>query len=198
MSGPSGILLAQLGMAQISQATGIKVKYVGTSHQIPFQTDNTRLPRNQDLLIAFADEAELPEFVTRSAIGFGGSVQLHAARDGRNRPVWETTQAAAVFDTNDWFSGNSTGPSRAPSRSGARSCSTSSATPSASTTPGADEIMYWQAGNGVYPDGYFRGLYGAGDLKGLATDGLGQGCFRSVRRFRDGAPARIQAPPPLP
>ena len=61
---------------------------------------------------------------------------------------------------------------------------------------GADEIMYWQAGNGVYPDGYFRGLYGAGDLKGLDTNGLGQGCFRSVHRFRDGAPARIKAPQP--
>ena len=50
---------------------------------------------------------------------------------------------------------------------------------------GADEIMYWQAGNGVYPDGYFRGLYAAGDLAGLATDGLGQGCFQRVHRFRD-------------
>jgi hypothetical protein len=58
--------------------------------------------------------------------------------------------------------------------------------------------MYWQAGNGVYPDGYFRGLYDAGDLTGLATDGLGQGCFRKVNRFREGAPARIQAPQPLP
>ena len=42
--GPYGIFLAQLGMAQLSRATGIKVKYIGTSHQIPFQTDETRLP----------------------------------------------------------------------------------------------------------------------------------------------------------
>ncbi len=197
--GPSGILLAQLGMAQISQATGIKVKYVGTSHQIPFQTNRTKLPRKQDLLIAFADEAELPEFVTRPAIGFGGSVQQHAARDGRNRPIWETTQAAAVFNTNAWFSGN-------------YDWSFQSTTPNWGETmlhefghafgldhsPAADEIMFWQAGNGVWPDGYFRGLYGAGDLRGLATNGLEQGCFRSVRSFRHGAPARIVAPPPMP
>ena len=37
--GPNGILLAQLAMAQISAATGITVKFVGTSHQIPFQTE---------------------------------------------------------------------------------------------------------------------------------------------------------------
>ena len=62
---------------------------------------------------------------------------------------------------------------------------------------GADEIMYWQAGNGVYPDGYFRGLYAAGDLAGLArtvsaraasTGSTGSGRARG----------RIQAPGPLP
>ena len=37
------------------------MKYVGTSHQIPFQTDRTRLPANQTLLIAWADESELPD-----------------------------------------------------------------------------------------------------------------------------------------
>ena len=102
--GPNGILFAQLAMAQASAATGIPVRYVGTSHQIPFQTQNTKLPGNQDLLVAFADEAEMPEFVTKSALGFGGPVQLHAARDGRNRPVWESRQSAVVFDTNKWFS----------------------------------------------------------------------------------------------
>ena len=64
--------------------------------------------------------------------------------------------------------------------------------------------MYWQAGNGLYPDGNFRGLYGAGDLAGLATNGLGQGCFRKVRSFRErragshpGSPAAALAAPAL-
>ena len=197
--GPNGILLAQLAMAQISAATGIPVKFVGTSHQIPFQTEHTRLPARQDMLIAFADEAEMPDFVTRSALGFGGPVQLHAARDGRHRPVWESTQSAAVFDTNKWFSGD-------------LDWSFFGAKPlwgevmlhefghafGLDHSNGVDEIMYWQAGNGVYPDGYFRGLYAAGDLAGLAKDGLGQGCFQRVHRFRDRAQARIQAPRPLP
>lgn len=197
--GPAGILFAQVAMAQASAASGIPVKFVGTSHQIPFRTDNTRLPGKQNMLIAFADEAELPDFVTRSALGFGGPVQLRPARDGRGRPVWESTQSAAVFDTNKWFGGDldqayiGTKPTW-----GEVMLHEVGHAFGLDHAPSPDEIMYWQAGNGVYPDGYFRGLYGAGDLAGLAKDGLGQGCFRRVNRFREGAPARILAPEPLP
>ena len=197
--GPAGVLMAQMAMAQISMATGIQVKYVGASHQIPFQKKHTRLPRNQDLLIAFADEVEMPDFITRSALGFGGPVQLHAARDGRNRPVWEATQSAAVFDTNKWFSGQlDYGFVGTKPLWGEVMLHEFGHAFGLDHSNGADEIMYFQAGNGVYPDGYFRGLYGAGDLTGLAIDGLGQGCFRSVRGFRGGAGARILAPQPLP
>ncbi len=141
----------------------------------------------------------MPDFVTRSALGFGGPVQLHAARDGRNRPVWESRQSAVVFDTNKWFSDDlersflGTKPLW-----GEVMLHEIGHAFGLDHSNGADEIMYWQAGNGVYPDGYFRGLYAAGDLAGLAKDGLGQGCFRTVRHFKDGARARIQAPQPLP
>ncbi len=197
--GPAGLLFVQMAMAQTSMATGIPVRYVGASHQIPFQTDNTKLPAKQDLLVAFADEAELPDFVTRTALGFGGPVQLRAARDGRRRPVWEATQSAAVFDTNKWYSGDLDWSflGKKPLWGEVMLHEFGHAF-GLDHSNGADEIMYWQAGNGVYPDGYFRGLYAAGDLTGLATDGLGQGCFRRVNRFREGAPARIQAPRPLP
>jgi hypothetical protein len=197
--GPTGILFAQLAMAQASWATGIPVKFVGTSHQIPYQSDRTRLPANQDMLVAFADEAELPDFVTRSALGFGGPLGGHPARDGRGRPVWETNQAAAVFDTNKWFSDSldwafiGTKPLW-----GEVMLHEFGHAFGLDHSNGADQIMYWQSGNGVYPDGYFRGLYSAGDLAGLATNGLGQGCFKRVNRFREGVPARFEAPRPLP
>ena len=184
-------------MAQASWATGIKVKYVGASHQIPFLTDDTRLPRNQDLLLAFADEAEFPDFVTRSALGVGGPVELRSARTGNHRRVWETTQAAAVFDTNKWFGTNlqqafiGTKPLW-----GEVMLHEIGHAFGLDHSPAADEIMYWQAGNGVWSDGYFRALYGAGDLAGLATNGLGQGCFRNDNRGREAA--RIPAPPPMP
>jgi hypothetical protein len=197
--GPGALQLIQIAMDQVSMATGIKVKYVGPSHQIPFQGETTKLPAGQDMLLAFADQAEIPEFVTVPAVGLGGSVQQHAARDGHNRPVWETTQAAAVFDTTRYFAGNYEW-----SFQGTRPLWSEIILHEIGHAfgldhaPAADEIMYWQAGNGVYPDGYFRGLYDAGDLTGLATNGLGQGCFRKVRHFKEGVPARIPAPQPLP
>jgi hypothetical protein len=196
--GQAGLLFAQLVMTQASWATGIRVKYVGTSHQIPFQTDHTKLPGNQDMLLSFADEAEMPDFVTRNALGIGGPVHGRPARDARGRKVWETTQAAAVFDTNDWFSANyqqaflGTKPLW-----GEVMLHEVGHAFGLDHSNGADQIMYWQAGNGVWADGYFRGLYGAGDLEGLATNGLNQGCFRSVRGFRGGAD-RVEIPEPRP
>jgi len=197
--GPAGIAFAQIAMAQASAATGIPVHYAGTSHQIPFQTAKTRLPAGQDLLISFADETEIPDFVTRSALGLGGPLWARPALDGTRHRVWETTEAGVVFDTTRWFSGS-------------YDWSFQSTRPNWGETvlhevghafgldhsPAVDEIMYWEAGHGVYPDGQFRGLYDAGDLAGLAADGLGQGCFHRVGRFREGAPARIAGPQPLP
>jgi hypothetical protein len=197
--GPGALPLIQQALAQLSAATGIALQYAGTSHQIPFQGTETSLPAGQDLLIAFADEAEIPAFVTTPAIGFGGPVQLHAALDGTRHGVWEATQSAVVLDTDAWYS-----PTYDDSFDGTR--------PTWGETmlhelghafgldhsPAPDEIMYSQAGDGVYPDGHFRGLYDAGDLAGLAADGLGQGCFHRVTRFREGAPSRIAAPRPQP
>lgn len=64
---------------------GIQFQYVGASHQVPYQTEKTTLPAGQDLLVAFADEAEIPDFLTTGAIGFDGLGQgcLHSVRSFR-------------------------------------------------------------------------------------------------------------------
>jgi hypothetical protein len=198
--GAPGLLLAQLAIAQVSWATGIEFQYVGASHQIPFQTDDTQLPAGQDLLVSFADQTEIPKFVTTPAIGFGGPVDLHAARDGAGRPVWETEQAAVVFNTNAWNDTATYDQSFAGTKPnwGETILHELGHAFGLDHAAAKDEIMYYQAGNGVWPGGYFLGLYDNGDLSGLATNGLGQGCFKSVRSFRTGAPAKIAAPKPLP
>jgi len=198
--GPAGVQFAQIAMAQASAATGIRVKYVGTSHQIPFQTKQTRLPGRQNLLIAFADETEMPDFVTRSAAGFGGPLWYRPALDGTRHRVWETVEAGVVFDSTRWLAGSydwSFFQSARPNWGELMLHEVGHAF-GLDHSPATDEIMYWQAGHGVYPDGQFRGLYDAGDLAGLATDGLGQGCFHRVGRFREGARALVPAPQPLP
>jgi hypothetical protein len=195
--GPTGLLFAQLAMAQASAATGISVKFVGTSHQIPFQTDRTRLPANQDLLVSFADEAELPDFVTRNALGIGGPLGGRAARDGKGHPLWESSQAAVVFNTTSWYT-DELGWSFQGTKPvwGEVMLHELGHAFGLDHSNGADEIMYWQSGNGVYPDGYFRGIYAAGDLTGLNASGLAQGCLRKVNRFREGMPSRVAAPEP--
>ncbi len=177
--GPDQLQLVQQGMAQVSAATGIEVRYVGVSHQIPFGVEPTRPPLGQDLLIAWATAQEVPALVAPGAVGVGGPVRLREATDGRGRPVTEIVQSAVALDSEDLAD---------------------SATYSQSyldTLPtwgevilhelghafgldhvaATDEIMYPDVGAGVYPDGTFRGQYDAGDLAGLAVNGLGQGCF---------------------
>ena len=123
----------------------------------------------------------MPDFVTRSALGFGGPVELHAARDGRHRPVWESTQSAAVFDTNKWFSGDldwsflGTKPlwgevmlARVRPRLRPRPLRTAP-TRSCTGRPGTASTPTATSAGGTPPVTW----------RGWPSDGLGQGCFRS-------------------
>jgi hypothetical protein len=192
--GPAGIALAQAGMQQMSMATGIQVKYVGTSHTIATADGQwPKLPKGQDFLISWATEAEVPEFVTTPAIGFGGPRELFYGRDGHGNKLALTTQAGVVLDTDAYFSGVYD-----QSYSGTKPAWGETILHEIGHAMGldhfgaTDEIMYPSAGRGVWPDGVFRGLYGAGDLGGLAAQGLDQGCITKARSPR--VSARIATP----
>ncbi|QIG45458.1 hypothetical protein G5V58_24325 [Nocardioides anomalus] len=192
--GPTGIALAQAGMEQMSMATGIDVKYVGTSHTIATADGRwPKLPKGQDFLISWATEAEVPEFVTTPAIGFGGPRLVYYGRDAHGKHVGLTTQAGIVLDTDAYFSGvydqSYLGTKPAWGETILHEIGHAMGLAHFEAT---DEIMYPGAGRGVYPDGYFRGLYGAGDLAGLATNGLDQGCITKASRPR--VSARMATP----
>jgi len=196
--GPAQLLMVQLGMAQVSAATGIRVRYVGVSHQVPFLTDLTRLPPGQDLLVAWGTRQEVPTFLSTAAVGLGGPVWVRNASDGRGRPVTRILESAVVLDSDAYADPT------------AYSQSYLSTQPTwgevilhelghafgLDHVQAPDEIMYPDTGAGRYPDGTFRGQYDAGDLAGLATNGLGQGCFGPVRHREAAAP--LAAPPPQP
>ena len=196
--GPYGIQMVQAAMAQVSWATGIKVKYVGTSHEIPEYNERVKLPRNQDLIVAWADQQEIPEFVTRPAIGFGGPEKSWLARTSKGKRVWMIDTASVVLDTTSYYSGNYTqGFAGTKPTWGETILHELGHAFGLAHSPAWDEIMYYQAGNGIYPDGLFRGLYGAGDIAGLNNNGLDQGCLKKVRG-RTGVGYRSVTPTPTP
>jgi hypothetical protein len=196
--GADQLPLIRLGIDQVAAATGIEMRYVGVSHQVPFGTGTTRLPPGQDLLVAWATGAEVPGLLTPGALGLSGPVLLRGASDGRGRPVTEIREAAVVLDAEDYADTTTYSQSYLSTRPtwGEVILHELGHAFGLDHVQATDEIMYPDAGAGSYPDGTFRGQYDAGDLAGLATNGLGQGCFGPARHRE--AAAALAAPPPQP
>jgi hypothetical protein len=194
--GTPGVALAQVAMAVVSQATGIKVKYTGATSMIPSQDYRARLPKRTNLVIGWATFAEVPEFAERQKSGFGGPRKGVYARDSRGRRVVATTQAGVTLATDYYYNGFS------PSYDAVGQSTTGEvllheighAFGLGHVPEHFDELM-----NGVtwtpWPDGHYRGLYGNGDLNGLKKVGLSQGCLNP---FRGGRATELDGPPALP
>lgn len=184
--GPAANPLIKQALTQVTWATGIKFKYVGKSNAIPYNMPKRkRYPRGTDLVIAFATHSEVPDFVRRSAAGFGGPRWLFPARNSSGRRVWMTSEAGVTLSTDYWNNGFA-----------------HSFFDNTRATIG--ELMLHEVGHAVgldhvpnapqeimngrgyyrYPDGYYKGLFNLGDLKGLSKVGLEQGCLRQVRHGR--------------
>ena len=89
-------------MAQISAATGIQVKYVGPTTMIPAATPDAPLPQGVNLVIAWGNNTEVPEFGARSADGLGGPGKGFYAKDAQGRRVTMTTEAGVTLQTEAW------------------------------------------------------------------------------------------------
>lgn len=193
-TGQAGLDAAQQAMAQLSYATGITVKYTGTTHMIPAADESARLPRRTDLVIAWGTHAEVPAFAAMNADGLGGPRRGVWARAGRGPRVNMTTEAGVTLLTENYGSYYTPG-------------FESTGTPGIGHlllheighafgldhSAGADEMMY--AGQwSPEADGVYRSRLAAGDLAGLGRLGLGQGCLRPIRGRLQPRP---QAPAPL-
>ena len=182
--GPSAKPLIKLALTQATWATGIRFKYVGKSKLIPYNMKNRkRYPRGTDLVIAFATHAEVPDFVKRSAAGFGGPRWIFPARNFKGQRVWMTDEAEVTLST-DYFQNGFALSFFDNTRAtiGELILHEVGHALGLDHVPAATEQIMNGRGYYRYPDGYYKGLYNLGDLNGLSKVGLKQGCLRQVGR----------------
>ena len=188
--------LVKLALAQVSWATGMKFRYVGKTTLIPYNMgQRKRYPRNTDLVIAFATHAEVPDFVRRTAAGFGGPRWLFPARNSKGQRVWMTDEAGVTLSTDYWYDGFA--PSffdNTRATIGELMLHEVGHAVGLDHVPAAPEEIMNGRGYYRYPDGFYKGLFNAGDLNGLQKVGLKQGCLRQIRNGRvTGVP--VETPP---
>jgi hypothetical protein len=184
--GPTGRALVKQALTQVTWATGIEFRYVGKSKAIPYNMARRKhYPRGTDLVIAWATHAEVPDFVRRSAAGFGGPRWVYAARNSKGQRVMMTTEAGVTLSTDYWTNGfaHSFLDNTRPTMGELILHEVGHAVGLDHVPTAAEQIMNGR-GYYRYPDGYYKGLYNKGDLNGLSQVGLKQGCLRQIGRGR--------------
>jgi len=179
--GPAVDPIVHSAVAMFSRATGIKFRFAGTSNRVSLISGN---PKGTDLLIGWANEGQLPSL--RGTIARGGPVRFKPGRD-RGGKVWKITQAGVTVNYNT----TAPGPGQAVDLTmDSQSRATLGMTlmhemghafglqHASKGEEGRLQLMYWSTNMLPWSDGWFRSLFGAGDLTGLSKVGMAAGCVR--------------------
>ncbi|MDF1603236.1 matrixin family metalloprotease [Nocardioides sp. YIM 152315] len=194
--GQPGIDLAKLAMDQVAWATGLKVRYAGTTNFVPFRKKRGKPKRGIDLVIAWAPSTAIKEFQGTTVGGLGGPLlgRSGIARKGHKK-VWRIQSSGVTLNTDQWVNGTQyqgwDGPTFTAGQVLLHEIGHAFGLRHVNH---ADQLMY--PSNGLPdPDGYFRARYSAGDLAGMQKSGLAAGCVRKA--FWHARTARV-APAPIP
>ncbi len=169
-------------LGQFTAATGVKFEYTGRTHTIP--QGLRKQDRNTDLVIAWATQAERPALV--GAVAVSQVVKLGLGRDKHGR-VLSVKQTGVTVNTDATVPGPNQAVDLAldsPSRATlgmtllheiGHSFGLDHTDQNAA---GQTQLMYYSTDMLPWSDGFFRSLFGAGDLAGLKKVGLAGGCVR--------------------
>lgn len=98
---PPGVLPdVRAALDQVSQATGLRFDYQGTTSVVPFLAGDTFDPTVADLVIAWADPAQMRGLFPTGTLGIGGpEFRTALAADPAGRPVRQIYQGGVTINT---------------------------------------------------------------------------------------------------
>jgi hypothetical protein len=98
---PPGVLPdVRAALDQVSQATGLRFDYRGTTSVVPFLAGDTFDPAVADLVIAWADPAQMRGLFPTGTLGIGGpEFRTALAVDPAGRPVRQIYQGGVTINT---------------------------------------------------------------------------------------------------
>ncbi|MDI6910673.1 hypothetical protein [Nocardioides sp.] len=167
---PPGVLLdVRTALEQITQATGLRFDYRGPTTVVPFATSDTFDPAVADLVIAWADPAQMRGLFPAGTLGVGGpEFRAGTAVDPAGRPVRQIYQGGVTINTafnKDLKPGAGEGLTRV----AALMHEVGHAVGLMHVTGDEAQLMSPSIGYGL-------DRWGAGDLAGLELVGSGGGC----------------------